>query len=141
MNKFKLFGEAIFSAEDIDDAFKLVIEHFQAISNGGDLNLFEPGTNLSIVPVPEEEPEATIEEVPICGTCGGQGFTEENAGLVQLQCPNCEAGIEFLKSHGLPGAEDKPRELKPGEYLCTKCNKPHRANSKLGARHLKHKEG
>jgi len=32
----------------------------------------------------------------------------------------------------------KERQLKPSEYLCSKCNTPHRASSKIGIRHLKH---
>ncbi len=108
------------------------------------------GQEIPEPPVPEEEPEVFIDEELVCETCGGQGFTEENAGLVQTRCPDCEAGVEFGKRHGLPlpGEEvktsdisKKPRELKSNEYLCTKCNKPHRETSKLGARHLKHKEG
>lgn len=32
---------------------------------------------------------------------------------------------------------ETPRELKPGEYLCSKCNTPHRKNSNIGKKHLK----
>lgn len=35
-----------------------------------------------------------------------------------------------------PKAAEKPRELKPGEYLCSKCNSPHRKTSKIGKKHL-----
>ncbi len=37
-------------------------------------------------------------------------------------------------------APEQPRQLKPGEYLCSKCTSIHRETSKLGQKHLKNKE-
>ena len=34
---------------------------------------------------------------------------------------------------------EKPRELKPGQYFCSKCQAIHRETSNLGKRHLKYK--
>jgi hypothetical protein len=41
-----------------------------------------------------------------------------------------------------PDAPEKPREPKPGEYLCSKCKSIHReiGTSKIGKKHLKYKE-
>ena len=38
-----------------------------------------------------------------------------------------------------PESFEIPREPKPSEYFCPKCQTIHRKNSKLGKRHLKHK--
>ncbi len=35
-------------------------------------------------------------------------------------------------------ADEKPQELKPSEYLCSKCNSPHRKTSRIGKKHLQY---
>jgi len=49
MIKFRLYGEAIFFAEDIDDAFLKLSEHFRALCEGRDSQLFESGTDIHLV--------------------------------------------------------------------------------------------
>lgn len=38
-----------------------------------------------------------------------------------------------------PSPTPATKELRPGEYLCSKCNATHRETSKVGKSHLKHK--
>ena len=38
-----------------------------------------------------------------------------------------------------PAKPTEPRALGPGEYVCSKCENPHRESSKIGKKHLKHK--
>lgn len=46
--KFKLWGEAIFEAEDLDDAFRLLAIHFINVSFGKESNLFLPQTDIHL---------------------------------------------------------------------------------------------
>ena len=44
------------------------------------------------------------------------------------------------KEHKILTSSDEVESivLKPGQYFCSKCESPHRENSKVGVRHLKH---
>jgi len=72
--------------------------------------------------------------------------TKEPATLKELQ----EKKPDTLLAHELnqpvvvkvevPSTPETSPEPRPGEYLCSKCNGMHRANSRLGARHMKYKQ-
>ncbi len=40
-----------------------------------------------------------------------------------------------------PGSTPEQRKLLPGQYLCIKCVKPHRAKSSIGKKHMQYKVG
>ena len=64
--------------------------------------------------------------------------SEKNFKPVEL--PEPELALESEPLLVVANAPEKPRELKPSEYLCSKCKTLHRESSKLGRRHLKYKE-
>lgn len=45
-----------------------------------------------------------------------------------------------VEAKPVPDTQEKPREPKSGEYLCSKCLSIHRESSKLGQKHLKYKQ-
>jgi len=52
-----------------------------------------------------------------------------------------KVGEPVIEEQGpITDTPDQPRELKPDEYSCSKCNSIHRETSKLGQKHLKYKE-
>lgn len=56
---FKLKADAEFEAENIDDAFRILAEHFKNLSNGGDVDsdseLQMLGGSIEIYPLVNEE--------------------------------------------------------------------------------------
>ena len=49
--KFKLEGTIIFEAENIDDAFFVIGNHYLSLSKGNDLPDFLGGTDVNIIPI------------------------------------------------------------------------------------------
>ncbi|KKM92434.1 hypothetical protein LCGC14_1218550 [marine sediment metagenome] len=95
MGKFKLQGVAFFSAENIDDAFEKLAEHFNALSEGRETTLFEPNTDLhitrEIVPRDNEMRGSYASENTDC-----ERFINDICGLGFQHCaltkyhPNCK---------------------------------------------------
>ena len=46
--KFKLYGSAIFDAENLDDAFRLLSVHFRRLTLGEESNLFDSDTDIHL---------------------------------------------------------------------------------------------
>jgi len=69
-------------------------------------------------------------EYKLCDKCG----KNETARVVEGEyiCTDC-----FLESHGIKPVTNQ-KQLPPGMYMCTRCNSPHKAVSKIGKRHLKY---
>ena len=83
-----------------------------------------------------------------CEKCKDRGFTEENHGLIRIFC-DCEKGKQIKaeitgKSPDVaevaPKDKQKPKVIPIGQYWCSKCKALHRIASKIGKRHLKHKQ-
>lgn len=65
-----------------------------------------------------------------CPKCKGVGFQEFEAGLIQVECSECNG----------TGKVQQPIPLtKPGQYFCVLCESAHKEDSKLGKRHLQYK--
>ena len=83
--------------------------------------------------------------------CGNQAIFDDaehiqGLGIEDIRCRCGDPDHYIVKFEDLRGAEVEgkktlPRELKHYEYLCTKCQTPHRNNSQLGKKHLKYKDG
>ena len=64
----------------------------------------------------------------------------KNFRLVGEPEPIPEPVIESITEPASTDTPEKPREPKPSEYICSKCNSIHREISKVGKKHLKYKE-
>jgi len=80
---------------------------------------------------------AEVEVEEPCPNCGGKGFTEEQGGLLQIECEVCKS-VE-------PEETEKLKPLKPGEipankFWCEKCLKLHMRKKNNGQpnAHLKY---
>lgn len=79
---------------------------------------------------------------PICSVCKGIGWLGQETpchecnpvGLVNEVVP--ETAPETPQGEPPVVKDNKPHKLLPGEYICSKCAKPHRKTSKLGIKHL-----
>ena len=69
-------------------------------------------------------------------------YCKDTAFIESKPCWDCNPrGLPAEQVHPKDETVDqtpKERELKPGEYSCSKCSTIHRANSKLGKKHLQY---
>ena len=99
------------------------------------VRLFHPGM------VEEAPAEELVYVVPVCPECGGLGFTEKEHGLIQVACSLCHPPFEvdIIETVTVTEGAEPEAELKPGQYMCSKCGQAHKATSSIGKKHLKYK--
>lgn len=82
-----------------------------------------------------------------CYDCNPRGLTKEEVHPAKLIIPEALPDKTIKETADIAReilaeapAEEKPEppEPKPGQYLCAKCNVPHRVSSKIGTKHLKY---
>ena len=89
-----------------------------------------------------------------CLRCNGRKYIElDKVGLLVTDCPECKGTglidatppqgqvlVDFAGGDGEKATPpQRPDNLAPGLFWCSKCNAPHREGSKPGQRHLKFK--
>lgn len=87
------------------------------------LNVLDSDVVANEKPTLEVEPETEAGAEPV-------GKPDEDGVGLSLVAREAQAVTDKL----LP-----PLVAKPSQYLCSKCNQPHRESSKIGKRHLKYK--
>lgn len=109
MRSFRIVADAEFLAEDVDDAFLKLAEHFRALAAGDDTSLIEAGT---VEIWPEEETEERAIHLYVWLPRDGWGDTlfvmaetEEEA----LACVNAK-----LAGEGRAGVGDLTPPVQPG---------------------------
>ena len=94
MEEYRLSGEAMLQRANIREACSLIAKAFDTMSQvgGNEARVFEGLNNTSLVlehvryvHVAEPSQEAPVK----CLECGGKGFIEHNAGLLQVKCTAC----------------------------------------------------
>ncbi len=113
--------------DSLDDYGKHSYEHYAAVV----IRKRPP----ALVVTPKEIQESPSNK---CPACNGKGFTEEQGGLVQIQCGECggtgEAQVKD-EPQPAPTVKGKPEVIPDNQYWCDKCRTLHRITSKIGKRH------